>query len=110
MDCGGVYRDMITGLWEKAYEILIDGSTLLTPLLHPQLDTTILPVVGRILTHGFTCGFLPVRIAFPTLAMMLNGPVSDDVILEAFPDSVSNIDATEKHSPLKFSRNHSKTS
>ena len=98
VDCGGVCRDMITGFWEKAYEILFDGSTLLTPLLHPQLDTTILPVVGRILSHGFfVCGFLPVRIAFPTLAMMLKGPttaVSDDVILEAFPDSVSNYDAT----------------
>ena len=48
---GGVQRDMYSGFWEKAYS-LFDGSTLVTPMVHPQTDMSVLPILGRILSHG----------------------------------------------------------
>lgn len=96
VDCGGVSRDMFAGFWEQLYGNLFDGSTLLTPVLHPQVDMSIL--LGRILSHGFfACGFIPVRIAFPTLVMMLKGTSSvipDCIILNMFPDTLSEYDAS----------------
>ncbi len=93
MDCGGVSRDMLSGFWEEAYQKLFDGCQLMTPVIHPQVDMKVLPIIGRILSHGYIAsGFLPVRIAFPTLACLLLGPtvsISDGILLDTFPDCLS---------------------
>ena len=71
-DLGGVYRDMLSAFWDAAYSTLLDGAGVLTPVLHPQVNLRSLSVLGRILSHGYlSSGFLPVRIAFPTLATLL---------------------------------------
>ena len=58
--------------------------------MHPQTDMTNLPILGRIISHGFLIsGFLPVRIALPTLITMLKGPatiIPDLIILNTFTD------------------------
>ena len=41
IDLGGVSRDMVAGFWEHAYKNLFDGSSLLTPVMHPQTDMNI---------------------------------------------------------------------
>jgi hypothetical protein len=97
MDCGGVSRDMLSGFWEEAYQKLFDGCRLLTPVIHPQVDMKVLPVIGRILSHGYLAsGFLPVRIALPTLACILLGPtvnIPDGILLNTFPDCLSEYEA-----------------
>ena len=75
LDHGGVQREMFSAFWEQAYLQLFEGATILTPLIHSQTDTTIFPVLGRILSHGYlVTGFLPIRIALPTLIGMLLDP------------------------------------
>ena len=52
IDVGGVFRDMLSAFWDEAYRILFDGGCLLTPVLHPQMDLAVFPILGRILSHG----------------------------------------------------------
>lgn len=90
IDHGGVQREMFSAFWEQAYVRLFEGATILTPLIHPQTDTTIFPVLGRILSHGYlVTGFLPIRIALPTLIGMLLGLgrlIPSDIVEDAFLD------------------------
>ena len=53
IDVGGVYCDMMSAFWDEAYRILFDGGCLLTPVLHPQIDLAVFPILGRILSHGY---------------------------------------------------------
>ena len=98
VDYGGLQRDMFTGFWGKAYSILFEGATLLTPMIHPQTDMSLFPIIGRILSHGYLAsGILPIRIALPTLSTMLLGPSSSDsipkrVLLDTFLDYISASD------------------
>ena len=90
IDHGGVQREMFSAFWEQAYLQLFEGATILTPLIHPQTDTTVFPVLGRILSHGYlVTGFLPIRIALPTLIGMLLGPgrvIPSDMVEGEFLD------------------------
>ena len=71
---GGVSRDIFSAFWDKAYLKHFDGETLLVPAVHPNTELTTFPVLGTVLFHGFmVSGFLPVRIAFPVLALVLCG-------------------------------------
>ena len=92
LDLGEVFRDMLSGFWELAYRNLFDGSNLLTPVIHPQTDTSVFPLIGRIISHGYlVCGFLIIRIALPTLVTIIKGPgciVPDKIVLDSFPDSL----------------------
>lgn len=45
VDEGGVQRDMFSGFWEITYKKLFEGSSLLTPMLHPQIDLTVFPIL-----------------------------------------------------------------
>ena len=93
IDAGGVQRDMLSGFWEVAYKKLFDGSSLLTPMVHPQIDLTVFPILGRILSHGYlVTGFLPVRIALPTLLSILLRPteVPQDILMNALLDFVTD--------------------
>ena len=54
IDSGGVQRDMFSSFWEAAYNIillLLEGSNLLTPMIHPQTDLAIFPIIGCILSY-----------------------------------------------------------
>ena len=65
VDTGGVCRDMFSGFWKEVYLHFFDGSTLLTPALHANVNMSLLPQIGRILYHDFlACRCLPVRVAF----------------------------------------------
>ena len=101
---GGVQRDMYSGFWEKAYSLLFDGSILVTPMVHPQTDMSVLPILGRILSHGYLVAeFLPLRIALPTLTAMLLGPltpIATNILLESFLDFISNVERTTFKSAL----------
>ena len=98
IDTGGVCRDMLAAFWEEAYCQMFDGGTLLTPVLHVHTDTSALPKLGTILSHGYLLqGFLPIRIAFPSLVGIIFGPttdVHDDILLQAFADSLSSVEAS----------------
>lgn len=90
VDAGGVSRDMFSGFWEVAYLQIFDGGCSLIPAVHPQVDMTKFPILGMVLSHGYlTCGFLPLRIAFPAIASCLLGPtvrIPDEILLESFLD------------------------
>jgi len=92
VDNGIVQCDMYSSFWEIAYKKLFEGAMLLTPMVHPQMDLGIFPIIGHILSHGYlTAGILPVRITLPTLICMLLGPtasVSKEVLLDTFLDYV----------------------
>ena len=45
IDHGGVQREMFSAFWEQAYLQLFEGATILTPLIYPQTDTTVFPVL-----------------------------------------------------------------
>ena len=98
IDHGGVSRDMLSGFWEEAYRHQFDGSALLVPVVHAQTDMSVFSTLGRILSHGYLLeGFLPVRIAFPTLAAMLLGPnvqLPDDIVTQSFADSLDSVEAS----------------
>lgn len=106
IDVGGVYRDMLSVFWNDAYHELFDGGRLLTPVLHPQVDLRILPVLGMILSHGYLGGgFLPMRIAFPTLAALLlqTTEVSDRILVATFLETVSTVEANVLTKALRAS-------
>lgn len=97
MDTGGVCRDMFSAFWEEAYKHFFDGSSLLTPVLHPHVDMSALPLVGAVLSHGYLiCGFLPTRITFTSLACILLGPTTEvpsAIQVETFADSLCSFEA-----------------
>ena len=63
-------REMVSAFWEIAYKLCCDGDSLLVPLLHPGSNADMFTKLGRILSHGYMqCGFLPLKIAFPTMLL-----------------------------------------
>ena len=92
IDQGGVCRDMFSAFWEAAFEEQFDGTSLLAPINHAGLDFEALPTIGRIMSHGYlSCGFLPIRVAFPCIVHVLRGQVAiaDWILLESFVDSLN---------------------
>lgn len=112
VDQGGVCRDMLSGFWEEAYKQLFDGCTLLTPVLHPQIDMHVLPTIGRILSYGYlACNFIPLRIAFPTLLCLLFGPttaIPDSLFVQTFPDYLSDYESSIVREAVNCSTPYSK--
>ncbi len=75
VDIGGVSRDAMAAFWQSAFERLFDGNKLLVPVISPHIDMSILPGLGKILSHGYLCtGYLPTQIAFPSFAAIVLGP------------------------------------
>ena len=97
VDCGGVARDMFSGFWEEAAKRVFDGSNLLIPTIHPEINMQVFPILGRLLSYGFlACNYLPVVIAFPTLVSVLLGPntiVPDSILLSTFPDLLTDLES-----------------
>ena len=96
-DCGGVCRDMFSAYWDEAYQLFFDGSSLLVPALHLNVNMSALPCLGTVLSHGYIlCGFLPTRIAFPVLASILLGStveIPNDILVKSFAESLSCFEA-----------------
>ena len=96
VDQGGVQRDMLSAFWAEAYTHLFEGAKTLTPMIHPGLDMTIFPILGRIISHGYlACGILPVCIALPSLISMLLGPtvsIPSTIVIQSFIDYVSDVE------------------
>ena len=74
-----------------------DGAGLLTPIVHAQIGLSALPILGSVLSHGYlVAGYLPLHIAFPTLAGMLLGPgtpYQNEHLMPAFIDCISSTEA-----------------
>ena len=96
VDTGGLTRDAFSAFWEEAYLRHFDGSSVLAPTVHAGLDISLLHTLGRILSHGYlACGYLPVRIAFPTLAAILLGAdviITADILLDTFREGLTPVD------------------
>ena len=96
-DAGGVARDMYSAFFEETYKHLFDGSTLLCPVVHPEMDVSTLATVGTIISHAYmVTGILPIRIAFPCLAQCLLGTtvaVPPSILVETLIDSLTPYEA-----------------
>ena len=96
IDTGGLTREAFSAFWEKAYFKHFDGSPLLRPVMYAGLNDLTLQTLGRILSVGYlTCGFLPIRIAFPTLAAILLRSTPDlpaDILFDTFKASLTPVD------------------
>ena len=97
-DCGGVCRDLFSAFWEDVYVRYFDGSSLLSPMVHANINMESLPKLGKVLSHGFlVCGFLPVRVAFPVLASILMGPtieIQPKILVQTFAESLCSYEAS----------------
>ena len=94
IDLGGVCRDAFTAFFSIAYRKFFDGSTLVTPAIHPGTDVAALKTMGCVISHAYlVSGILPVKVAFPCLAQVLlpkdDLVIPDDVYMKTFFDSLS---------------------
>ena len=93
IDAGGVTREMYSAFFEEAYKHLFDGNNLLCPIVHPEMDTSLLGAMGAIVSHAYLIvGILPVRVAFPVLVKCLLGTaatVPQQILTECLIDSLS---------------------
>lgn len=96
VDDGGVQRDMFSAFWVDVYIHLFEGSKTLIPMVQPGIDIAIFSTLGRIISHGYlACGFLPARIALPSLISMLLGPsvtIPSSILIESFSEYVSEVE------------------
>ena len=67
IDVGDVFHDMLSAFWDEAYCTLFDGGCLLTPVLHPQMDLAVFPILGP---NSFSWVY---KQWFPTLVSLLLG-------------------------------------
>lgn len=107
VDSGGVSRDFCSAFWEMAYQDAFDGNIVLTPAVHSGVDMESLGVIGTMISHMYlAAGFLPVRIAFPSLASMILGPnvaIPDEFMVEAFIENLSPHERECMRSAVKIS-------
>ena len=75
-----------------------------------DVESKDLSLLGAILSHGYlVSGFLPLRVAFPSLAGMLIGPSCDmppGLLVEAYVDSISTTDGSRIKECLKVEGNY----
>ena len=95
---------MFSQFWDEAWLKCFDGGSILIPAVNPQTDTSLFPVLSTILSHGFLVSkFLPLRIAFPSLAAMLLGPtilIPDSILVDTFADYLSTYESAFIHEIL----------
>ncbi len=105
VDDGGVSRDFLSSFWEVTYGKFFDGSTLLRPVLHPNVRTELLPTLGAALSHGYlVTGFLPVRVVFPCLVAILKGPhvqISSGILRSCFVNYLSSVESQMLDTAIK---------
>lgn len=114
IDSGGVSRDFCSAFWEAAYEKAFDGNTLLTPALHSGIDLESLQLIGSIISHMYLAvGFIPVRVAFPSLACIFIDPnvsIPSEIMIETFIDSLCAYEQDYVQSAVKISNDGGKFS
>ncbi len=97
VDTGGVCRDLFSAFWQESYVKDFDGEKLLVPAVRSNIDMVSLRLLGTILSHGFmVCGFLPIRIAFPVVAVVLFGletKFTNGMIIDSFVDYLASYDS-----------------
>ena len=112
IDTGGVARDMFSGFWECTYINDFDGGSTYVPNIHPHTNLSKYKVFGAVLSHGYlSCGFLPVRIAFPVLAHILLGvdmKIPVGITIDAFKDYVSTFESQVVREALEVAQSEGK--
>ena len=87
VDTGGVCRDMLSAFWQEAYVNNFGGRNVV-PIVHPHSDMQVFEVFGVIFSHGYiNTGFLPVRVAFPSIAAAVYGTnvcIPEEIMIESF--------------------------
>ena len=95
-DTGGLCCDMFLAYWEEAYKSFFDGILLLTPVVHPHVDMSTMPL--KVMSHGYlVCGFLLTRVTFPALASILLDlavEIPAKILVETFADSLNYFEAS----------------
>ena len=93
VDTGGVCRDMLSAFWQEAFATAFDGRNVVVPSIHPHTNMDLFVTLGTIFSHGYiSCGFLPVRVAFPTIAAAIhdtNLHIPNDIMLQSFQSYLS---------------------
>ena len=94
VDTGGLSREAFSTFWEAAYNEHFDGANIVAPVVRAGQFSTSLQTLGRILSYGYiSSGFLPVRVAFPTLASILvSGDIPAEILVQSFKDSLTPVD------------------
>ena len=76
-----------------------DGERLVVPCINPSISMDVFKPLGTILSHSFmSCGFMPIRIAFPVIASVLLGPevdIPNSIVFESFVDFLSCHDSAK---------------
>ena len=89
-DSGGVCKDMFSAYWEEGFKNCFDGNSILTPVIHQNIDMPSLPMLGTVLSVS---AFLSTRIVFPSLACILLGTnieVPSHILVDAFVAHLSD--------------------
>ena len=85
---------MFSVFWEEAFVCF----SLLTPVMHVTINMAAIPLLGQVFSHGFlVSGYLPVRVAFPSMARILLGPmveIPSQILVETFTESLCSFEAT----------------
>ena len=100
IDEGGVQEVFFLLFGEKK---LFEGATILTPVVHPQMDMSVFPIIGYVLSHGYLVA--GTHTALPTLMCMLLGAattVATDILLDLFLDFISASDRQTFKVALSF--------
>ena len=63
------------------------------PAVHPHVQVELFSHLGAIFSHGFmSCGFMPVRLGFPTVASLVLGTsvgIPELMLITSFQDYLS---------------------
>ena len=87
-----VYIASILNILEGSISrVLFDGSTPLTPIVHLSVDLSSLPQMSSVLSYCYlVCVYLPIRMAFTSLACTLSGPleeISQEIKVQVFAEN-----------------------
>ena len=92
---------MLSAFWINVYARLFEGAKTLIPMVHSGLDMSIFPILGWVVSHGYiACGVLPVRIALPSLIIMLLWPtihIPSNLIVQSLADYMSDVERDKQH-------------
>lgn len=85
----------------------------LRPVMYAGLNDLTLQTLGQIISVGYlTCGFLPIRIAFPTLAAILLRSTLDlsaDILFDTFKASLTHVDLITINEALQCKSSYPQT-
>ena len=99
VDLGGLTREFFSAFWAEAFMKLFEGDSTLIPSFHPHTQLSLFETLGKIISHGYlVCGYLPIKIAMPTLLSILFGPKVDipsPLLLNSLKDHIDPYERSE---------------